>query len=138
MTPPIAPFPCPICDAPPHRREHLRGAELCNGCGNGIILNEQGELVAWFVTQKTKPPKKTTTAAWLVVAVLNAASCAPVVPPLTPPPASSRIVIRETLSETEEICVVRDPFRDPRLVCMTVGQLRRTIRGRGAAYLEAP
>lgn len=61
---PIAKHPCPICGAPPARREQLRDDfELCPRCGFAIRLDQGGELVAFATTSKShpRPPR----AAWL-------------------------------------------------------------------------
>jgi hypothetical protein len=60
-------------------------------------------------------------------------------PPPAPPPVLDLrpIVIRDTLADDEQVCVLRDPFNDPRLICLTVGELRRLIRGHVLARAEA-
>ena len=48
--------PCPICEAPDDRREHLvDGFELCGDCGFAIRLNAEGDLIAWATTNKSHP-----------------------------------------------------------------------------------
>jgi len=132
---PIAPFPCPICDAPPQQREHVRGAELCNGCGFAIRLNERGELVYFAATNKNFPRAARRLAALLVPIVL-VVGCATATPaPVTTP--TPPLVLHETLSSDEQVCVLLDPWHYQRqFACVTVGELRRYIRQRTSAQLR--
>jgi hypothetical protein len=139
MIPPIAPFPCPICDAPPDRREHLRGAEICNDCGHGIVLNERGELIGYFTTQKSHPLGiRKGAIALLLVAVLGLSACSSRTAPVaTQPAAPDELVIRESLPNDAKICVVLDPYHYAgTFVCMRVGEIRMMIRRQVQARLE--
>jgi hypothetical protein len=75
----------------------------------------------------------------LVVLLLGVtlSACATHPPPPLPQPTPEPLTISETLSDAASICVLQDPFHDPRYVCISVGHLRRLIRGRVVARLEA-
>lgn len=52
----LAPDPkaCPICDAT-GPFEHVRDAFLCTVCLHVFAVDEQGQLVRWWATQKSRP-----------------------------------------------------------------------------------
>lgn len=48
------PTKCPICRAlPPF--EHLKDAHLCHACGHAFQVDEQGGLIKWWATNKSRP-----------------------------------------------------------------------------------
>lgn len=74
----------------------------------------------------------------VLIGTLCVPACAGHQPPAIPaatelPP----LIISEALADPERICVVRDPFNDYRLACISVGALRRLLRSQVDAHVEA-
>jgi hypothetical protein len=84
---------CPICQAPPDRREQLRGgAELCNGCGFALRFNERGELVEWATTNKSHPRgvwEHAAAAVAIVLLLIGSSGCATTEASTRPPAPAS-------------------------------------------------
>jgi hypothetical protein len=76
----------------------------------------------------------------VTASVLGASCVSHSLPPVPEPPSTvslQPLVIRDTLGDDEAVCVLRNPLNDPRLVCMSVGELRWVIRSRGLLQREA-
>jgi hypothetical protein len=73
---------------------------------------------------------------WLLLLVLfGGGSCA--THKLPPPPAITQYIFVETLPDSAEICVRRDPFR-AELACLSLGEFRYTLRHMKRAKLSWP
>jgi len=134
MRTPIAPYPCPICEAPPHRRERLRDAfELCTRCGFAIRLDDTGTLIGWATTNQSHP-RGVRAAALLLVAVLGSVGCAQA---LTARPGTGeprRVLYDESWSADTQLCVLTAPFVATKypVACLSLGDLRAQLRSRQA------
>ncbi len=73
----------------------------------------------------------------VAIQILFSAGCAArVVAPLPPGPF---LLIQEALPDTYRLCVLLKPLRSPAqsIGCVTVGELRASVRGRRTIALEA-
>lgn len=75
--------------------------------------------------------------AWLLgtVIVLTAGCAARETAP-TVDPIPRPLILSETLPRDAQVCVVRDAWHDPSLVCISVSALRTWIRGGRPVSLE--
>lgn len=134
----IAPFPCPICSAPPQRREHLAGGfELCTRCGFAIRLNARGELVGWATTNQSHP-RGVWAAALLLLVALTSSNCVAMLSPPTTPSASGDpqrgVLLGDELPDETWVCVPRTlPTAWSRYACMRLGDVRVLLRTRRLA-----
>lgn len=128
---PIAPYPCPICGAPPARREQLRDDfELCPRCGFAIRLDEGGALVAWATTNVSHP-RGVRAAVVLLAAALGIIGCTTALTTASPAgqPPPHAIVLGEELSGDVPVCVPRWlPTSTLRYACIRLGDLRVLLR----------
>lgn len=137
-----APVACPICDAPPSRREEMTGGrELCNCCGFMLRFDERHELVEYATTSKHPPGLEEMLGAVLVALVLaiGGAGCASTGTTAAPAPASPpRMTFDEALPGELELCVPKSAyvrFEYP-VACLSLRDLRAQLRAR--QLVQAP
>lgn len=136
----IAPHPCPICDAPPYRREHLRdGFELCTRCGFAIRLNDAGALVGFATTNQSHPRGIWAASVLLVAILVGSLGCAAA-------HSGSRqgrprgVLFDESYAADLQLCVPRSPFVASKypIVCLSLGDLRAQLRARQSVSTTSP
>lgn len=143
-------YPCPICDADPAQREQLRDdRELCNGCNLVIRLDDRGELVEWWATQRRRAAGIVTRAAAamatavVMIVVMASTSCAsarahagPGPGPVMPIQEVQRIVFSDVIPPEVLVCVPTRELSTNPFVCVPLGELRRQLRSRRFARAD--